>query len=121
MCEKNFKTEKGFINHMRNHEVITQLDGEGETLEEDTKAAKDSVITTVTFTPDCQADWNDKVVTDIVVKRIKAVGLEIVDLTIFRNKTKAFTSCAAKIHPVKSTFCEGISFPFNGKWTWEFG
>ena len=87
----------------------------------DIQENKEAVITSIEFTPDCQADWSDKVVFDIIAKRVKVAGLHLTDLKIIRNDRKAFTSCLAAISPIPSTSCGGLIFSFGSKWTWKFG
>ena len=121
ICEKICKSKQGLKIHKKTHNVIPQCDGLDDTNDVVCEENSEAVVTTVEFTPDCQADWSDSVVFDIVAKRVKAAGLNLTDLKIFRNKRKAFTSCIATISPISSTSCGGLTFSFRSKWTWKFG
>ena len=121
ICQKICKREQGLKIHKKTHDVIPQCDGMDDTSEVDMQENSDAVITSIEFTPDCQADWSDKVVFDIIAKRVKAAGLHLTDLKIIRNDRKAFTSCLAAISPIPSTSCGELIFSFGSKWTWKFG
>ena len=106
---------------MKRHSTVPKVDGVYEEMDEDTYQSEETTITTIVFTPDCQADWTDKTVPEIILKRINAVNLKMEGLEIYRNNRNAFTSCKVRISPTSSAKCNEIVFPFNGKWTWKFG
>ena len=121
MCEKTFKTKQSFQNHMKSHQTIPQLDGDNDEMESESENCEEKILNEVIFTPDCQADWSDKVVHDLIIKKVNEAGLKPLSMTIVRNKKGNFTSCESKIEPVPSRRCKEISFTFNGIWTWKFG
>ena len=121
VCGKVLKTKQSFENHMKIHERIPQIDGENDDMEKEMVAAEEVTVSEVTFTPDCQADWSDKVVHDLILKKVNEVGLKPLSMTIVRARSGAFTACETKIDPIPLSRCKGISFTFNGVWTWKFG
>ena len=95
-CDKSYKSKQTLNNHMKMHVEIPQVDGACET--SDTECSDDqlTMVTYILFTPDCQADWNDKTVKEIIQKRIDAVNLQSEGIEIFRSRNGAFTACKVK-------------------------
>ena len=149
ICGKLFRTKPGFEKHMSSHDLIPQLDGETAEKDEETEISDDvsishndipefdgevkepeddsniavkDMINKVTLIPDCQADWSDQVVHDLIVKKVFDAGLKPLSLVVVRSeKSRAFTSCEVNIEAIPLSKSKELYFPFNGIWTWKFG
>ena len=104
------------------HDTIPQHEGDLKEVEEESEKGDEDLIRQVTFIPDCQADWSDKAVHDLIVKKVYDAGLKPLSLMVERSQeTKAFTSCEVNIESIPSSKCKELFLPFNGICTWKFG
>ena len=63
----------------------------------------------ILVTADCQADWNNNVVTKLVDEKLGSIGI-----TVKMNVGRCLESCIVTIKPTKKKYIEEETFPIKG-------
>ena len=57
------------------------------------KASENDVVEKIHVTADCQADWSDQVVTQLVGEKLETIGIRMQSMIVNRNIRRCFESC----------------------------
>ena len=75
-----------------------------------------TLVETILVTADCQADWNDNVVTKLVDEKLTSIGICMKSIIVHRNIRRCFESCLVTIEPTKKGSIEKETFPIK-RWS----
>ena len=78
----------------------------------------EDLIEKLLITADCQADWNDKVVTKLITEKLHSIGMRMISIQVNRNIRRCFESCLVTIEAKKRQIIENETFPMR-RWTME--
>ena len=76
----------------------------------------DDLVEKLLITADCQADWNNAVVTKLVNEKLNAIGIRMTSIEVHRNIRRCFYSCTVTIEAKKRKLIEDLTFPMR-RWT----
>ena len=78
--------------------------------------SRDDLIEKLLITADCQADWNNAVVTKLVNEKLNDIGIRMKSIIVNRNIRRCFESCLVTIEAKKRKLIEDLIFPMR-RWT----
>ena len=81
-------------------------------------ASSEELVEKILVTADCQADWNDSVVTKLMNEKLNMIGIEMKSIAVNRNSRRCFESCVVTIQPMQRKLIVKESFPLR-RWTME--
>ena len=115
--------EKGKVNTSAKNKTLEGV--ESETLKDEFCSNESFEITSseelvdkILVTADCQADWNDSVVTKLINEKLNMIGIKMKSISVNRNSRRCFESCVVAIQPMQRKLILKESFPLR-RWTLE--
>ena len=80
------------------------------------KESEKALVEQILVTADCQADWNDAVVTKLLHEKLESINIQMKSIEVHRNVRRCFVSCLVTIDPMAKHLIEKEEFPMR-RWT----
>ena len=72
----------------------------------------EKVVEEIVIKPDCEADWKNADVKDVIEYKLKIVGINVNEVEVDKSDSEDIISCLVKIQPTPLKNLDILSFPF---------
>ena len=121
LAEEVANPEKGTGNPSAVDETLAAAESEtlrDEFCTDESYEISEELVEKILVTADCQADWNDGVVTKLMNEKLNSIGITMKTIAVNRNSRRCFESCIVTIQPMQRKLIIKESFPLR-RWTME--